>query len=293
MKKQTWLCLLLVLALFLSGCGSVAKDANRMESMDASATESAQYNPLESDSLTAGTVVSDRKWIITVDMCAETEDLDAFLEGLNGHIEELEGYVESSNVYHGSAYASSRYRNASLTIRIPAQRVDSFAQQVSAYANVTSSNQDKQDITLTYVSVESRMKALQAEESRLLELMEQAETMADLLEIEERLTQVRYELENVTSQLRVYDDRVDYATIYLYVSEVREYTVVEEQTVWQRITSGFLSSLKGVANFCVELFVFLLANAPYLVVVAVTIWVLSLLCRRMLRRRKAKNQPPQ
>lgn len=298
MKKSTFLCLSLALALMLSlcGCGAVSKSMAGDTAANTSGileSPSAEYTPLESDNLTSGVATSNRKWIITVDMRAETEDLEDFLGELNSRIEELEGFVEYSSVYNGSPYSSSRrYRNASLTIRIPAQRVDAFTQQMGTFSNVTSSSKDMEDITLTYVSVESRVKALQTEEARLLTLMEQAETMSDLLEIEERLTQVRYELENVTSQLRVYDDQVDYATISLYVSEVTEYTTAKEQTVWQRIGSGFVASLKHIGNFCVEGFVFLVANVPYLAIAGAGIFGIVFLCRRSARKRRNQMQPP-
>ena len=68
------------------------------------------------------------------------------------------------------------------------------------------------------------MNALLAEEARLVELMAQAETMTDLLQIEQRLTDVRYELEDITSQMRILENQVDYATIYLNIEEVRDFT---------------------------------------------------------------------
>ena len=59
---------------------------------------------------------------------------------------------------------------------------------------------------------------------------------------------MRYELENRASQLRLYDNQVDYATIYLSIDEVQEYTPVEEPTVWERISGGFVSSIKLFAG---------------------------------------------
>ena len=104
------------------------------------------------------------------------------MEALNGKISGLGGYVEDQDSYNGSMYSSRRYRSASLTVRIPAERVDEFTEEMSGIANVVSTNLSREDITLSYVATESRVKALQTEEARLLELMEQAETMADLLE---------------------------------------------------------------------------------------------------------------
>lgn len=296
MKPKKLLCAILVLSLLtLCGCGSASKDmaTDAVGNGHTSAESPAEYGGLDTETGLTG-VVTDRKWIITVDMSSETEDLDAFLADLSDRVQALEGYTQSSSIYNGSAYSSgSRYRSASLTIRVPAARVDEFTRQVSECSNVTSSNKDMEDITLTYVSVESRMKALQTEEARLLELMEQAQTMADLLEIEARLTDVRYELEQVTSQLRVYDDQVDYATIYLYVSEVTEYTVVREQSVWQRIAGGFTASLNGIGNFCVEAFVFVTANVLYLVLAAGAIWCALAVLRKAAQKRKTRKfQPP-
>ena len=117
--------------------------------------------------------------------------------------------------------------------------------------------------------------------------------MADLLEIESRLTDVRYELENRASQLRLYDNQVDYATIYLSVDEVQEYTPVEEPTLWERISGGFMSSLKGLGNGLLDIFVWVLANSPYLLVAGiVAVIVISLVKKRNKHKKAAKKQAP-
>ena len=121
-----------------------------------------------------------------------------------------------------------------------------------------------------------------------MELLAKAETMEDLLKIESRLTDVRTELEEVTSQLRLYDNLVDYGTIYLNLCEVREYTVVEEpETVWQRIGSGFMESLKNLGTFFTELFVFVIVALPYLAVIALVAVGIVLLIK--FRKRKPKK----
>ena len=289
MKVRKWLCAVLavVLVLGLYGCGAASKATDSAAAENGYYAESADevlYSDTEMDGSAA--LPESRKWIITVDMDVETEDLDALLSALGEQIEAMEGYVEAQRVYNGSSYSSRRYRSASMTVRIPADRVDSFTEQVAGVSNVVSRNKDLQDVTLSYTATESRMNALQAEEARLLELMAQAEDMSDLLEIESRLTDVRYELESVTSQLRLYDNQVDYATIYLSIDEVQEYTVVEEETLWQRISGGFVSSLKGVGNFFVELFVWLVTKLPYIVVFGVLGAGVVVLVRKVVKKKK-------
>ena len=307
MKKMTaFLVTLCMLAALLAGCGGASKSTQAFDAAAAAPAEAANgaYYDMESAKSEDGGLTGDtdstvlpegRKWIITVNMSAETEDLDALMEALNGKISGLGGYVEDQDSYNGSMYSSRRYRSASLTVRIPAQRVDEFTAEMSGIANVVSTNLSREDITLSYVATESRVKALQTEEARLLELMEQAETMADLLEIESRLTDVRYELENRASQLRLYDNQVDYATIYLSIDEVQEYTPVEEPTVWERISGGFVSSVKGVGNGLLDLLVWVLAKSPYLVILGgVTVGVVVLIKKRKARKaeKKAAKQNP-
>ena len=307
MKKMTAILVTLcMLAALLAGCGGASKSTQAFDAAAAAPAEAANgaYYDMESAKSEDGGLTGDtdstvlpegRKWIITVNMSAETEDLDALMEALNGKISGLGGYVEDQDSYNGSMYSSRRYRSASLTVRIPAERVDEFTEEMSGIANVVSTNLSREDITLSYVATESRVKALQTEEARLLELMEQAETMADLLEIESRLTDVRYELENRASQLRLYDNQVDYATIYLSIDEVQEYTPVEEPTVWERISGGFVSSVKGVGNGLLDLLVWVLAKSPYLVILGgVTAGVVVLIRKRKVRKaeKKAAKQNP-
>ena len=305
-RKFTALALAVLLLLMLTACGASSKSESVVEynSMaqaapmeDAAAEEmefayaetTAASGSLSSESGATAEVPTERKWIITMDLTAETEDLDALLAALSEEIDALGGYVEDQNIYNGSAYASRRYRSASLTVRIPAADVDKFADNVAGIANVVRSNKNLEDITLTYVSTESRVKALQTEEARLLELMEQAETMADLLEIEARLTDVRYELESYTSRLKVYDNQVDYATIYLDLEEVQEYTPVAERTVWQRITEGFADNLEGLWEDLTDIFVWVIVSLPYLLVWALVIAAAVVLLRKLRIKRRVKS----
>lgn len=250
---------------------------------------------VSTDAESASQLPENRKLIQTVNMNVETEDLDAVLHQIDSRIGELGGYTESANVQNGSAYEGSRYRSASITIRIPAKDLDAFVDKVGEISNIVSSRKTVEDVTLSYVATESRMKALQTEETRLLELMAKAETMNDLLTVEKRLTEVRTELEQVTSALRVFDNQVDYATIHLNVQEVKEFTeVTEPETVWQRIGTGFKKSLKGVGNLLEGLFVFLIVSIPYLALIAVVALGMMFIirgCNRRKSKKRAKEEP--
>lgn len=302
MKVRKLLALLLSMSLLLAlaGCGAKTEAA-----YDAAApqeagngkfmvTETMADNSLTEESAASASVPENRKWIVTVDMSAETEDMDILIAGIQEQIDALGGYVQNQRISNGSYRSNYRYRSANLTVRIPAESVDSFTEKVSGMANVTRSSKDLEDITLSYVATESRMKALQTEEERLLELMAKADTMSDVLEIEARLTDVRYELESVTSQLRSYDNLVSFATIYLNIEEVKEYTPVAEKTRWEKITDGFVKSLKGVWNGFLDFVVWFVVNIPYILVFGAIGFVVIFVIRKASKKKKARKaqMPP-
>lgn len=289
LRKLMAFILSVLILLSLAGCGAATNKAedSGISVPGAMGDGYAVKEESSTDSESSSALPENRKLIQTVHMNVETEDLDAVMGQVEGRIAELGGYVESSNVQNGSAYSGKRYRSAYLTVRIPAKDLDAFIDKVGDITNIVSSRKTIEDVTLTYVATESRMKALQTEEARLLELLAQAETMDDLLTVEARLTDVRTELEQVTSALRVYDNQVDYATIHLDIEEVTEYTeVTEPETVWQRIGSGFKKSLKNVGSFLKELFVGLIVAIPYLVLIGVAAVGAGLLVRSIIRKKK-------
>ena len=304
MKKYLSLLLsLALLAALLTGCGSAGKSAASYDSgmveyavSDEAAMAPAEGAALKNDTADTGSAAlpESRKWIVTVDLTAETDDLDALRAALDAKIAASNGYVENQNIYNGSIYQSGRrYRSANLTIRIPAGQVDAFLQDMGGLANIVRQNKSIEDVTLSYVATESRLKALETEEARLLELLSQAENMTDLLEIEARLSEVRSELENYASQKRLYDNQIDYATIYIAIEEVQEYTPTEEPSLWERIRDGFKDNLEGVGEGLLDVLVWFIVSIPTLVVLAVVVLILVLIVRRIRRRRKAKKAAKQ
>lgn len=303
MKKKLlalMLALVMVMSLF-AGCGAVAKDEamsngamapqENMTAGDAEAgMEMDMDGALSESTLEQPELPDDRKFITTVYMDAETEDLDAMLSSLNAHIAQLGGYIEAQELYNGSAYASRRYRRAYMTIRIPAENLNQFTQQVAEEVNVVNSNTALEDVTLSYVAIESRIAALETEQARLMELLEKADNMSDLLQIESRLTEVTAELEQVSSQLRVMANKVNYSTVNLNLQEVTEYTeVVEPETFWQRVTKGFSDNLKDLWDGIVEFAVFLLTGIPYFVLIGAAVVAVVFIIKGVKKKKAGKK----
>ena len=278
MKMTRILAILLALALLFVGCAAKAPAENLAgDAMGSPEAGNGIYNENEKTETSVG-IEENRKLIRTVTIDAETSDLDSTLADLDAQLAVLGGYVQNKSVQNGR---NSSYRYATLTLRIPASKVDSFVGHVEDATNILSSSEKAEDVTLKYSATESRIKALETQEARLLELLAEAKTLNDLLTLESKLATVRQELETVKSQLKLYDSLIDYGTINLTITEVKEYTPVEveEPTVWERICTGFVKSLKGVWTIITEIFIFLIVALPYLAIPSVIV-VIVLVVRK-------------
>lgn len=291
------LALLLLLGL-LAGCGAKEEAAAPEAAPEAAPMEPMGEEVLfdESASETGGnstTLPENQKLIRTVYMDAETQSMTELLAWMDGRVAALGGYYEQKSVYRrGSRDDGSFYHSGDFMIRIPAQNLDQFVSLVGENANVTSSSESTENVTLTYVSTQSRVEALEVEQDRLLELLENAETMEDLLTIEARLTDVRWELENYASQLRVLDNQVNYSTIHLSVWEVDKPTVVAERTVWQKIGDGFSENAGDMWDGLVNTFIWLITVIPYLIPLALIGGVVVLVFKSGKKLKIKKGKKP-
>ena len=292
------LALLLLLGL-LAGCGAKEEAAAPEAAPEAAPMEPMGEEVLfdESASETGGnstTLPENQKLIRTVYMDAETQSMTELLVWMDGRVAALGGYYEQKSVYRrGSRDDGSYYHSGDFMIRIPAENLDQFVSLVGENANVTSTSESTENVTLTYVSTKSRVEALEVEQARLLELLENAENMEDLLTIESRLTDVRWELENYASQLRVLDNQVNYSTIHLSVWEVDKPTVVAERTVWQKIGDGFSENAGDMWDGLVNTFIWLITVIPYLIPLALVagVAVLGFKFGKKLKIKKRKKTP--
>lgn len=314
MKRMTGIFLAVGMACaLLTGCGAASSDSFDNKSMSC-VTEMGDYSDYDFDGDTGwsgnsyasmegsmGEVPAsesvqartDRKLIRNVSMDVETKEYDQLMLSLDAKVDAVGGYIENMDSYNGSSYSGyQNARYANVTIRVPQDKLDSFLETISGICNVIRRSDSVDDVTLTYVDMESHRDMLQAEQKRLLELLEQAESLEDILTIESRLTDVRYQIESMESQLRTMDNQVQYSTVSVYISEVKELTpvVTPEKSAWERITEGFMNSLESVGHGLSEFGIWLLIHIPQLVVWAIVIIVIVLFIKRRRKKKAAKKQ---
>lgn len=300
MKKRLFVILsvLLIFMLTYAGCGSAAKEDAMDMGGNYSEPEAAPEGEVSTDSSDSSVEVEEgsdalknRKLIERVNITVQTKEYDSFINNINKAINDYNGYIEYSDVYNDEDYSADR--RAYLTIRIPADKLKEFTSLVSDIGTVTSKSTSVEDITLQYVDTQSHIKALRTEEETLLRLLEEAKDLDDVLVLQSRLTEIRYQLESYESQLRTYDNLVTYATVELNVYEVeREVVSGDVETVWDEIGANLSTAVYNIGNFLRGLFVFLVSAIPYLALIAIIVVPILYFCiiRPARKRKKAKEQ---
>ena len=304
-RKRAAVLWMTALTLLLAvGCGGSPKDAAAGATSESLAMDTAAAMPQEvaeaaSEEMDGGAITSEngidpaaetgRKLIRTIRLELQTKEYDELLDGIGKKIQEMNGYIENSSVW-GNSYTSSSTRNCEYTVRIPSDRLDEFVEVVGELGNVVYKNEYVEDVTLQYVDVESHKKALEIERDRLLELLEKAENLEDLLAIESRLSDVRYELENYGSQKRYLDNQIDYSTVSLSITEVERITDTGKKTFFQEIAERFGNSLYGVGRGLRSFVIVFIGSLPILVFWAAVIAVFVLIIWKLFYGKKEKGE---
>lgn len=234
----------------------------------------------------------ERKLIRNVSMNLETREFDALTKSISDAVTFFGGYIEQADVSGNSLYwsgeRSSRYSN--ITARIPENKLDAFLTEVSGQGNVTYKNESVQDVTLQYTDITSRKKTLQMEQERLWELLEKAESVDAVIALEARLSEVRYQLESIESQLRTLDNQIVYSTVYLSIQEVQVLTSTDPDTIPVRIQKGLSRSFNTLKISSVDFLVWFISSLPILAVFAVLVFIAVIILKKPLKRCKTRKQ---
>ena len=316
MRKRSFLPLFLIFALVfsLTSCGSDKSAASDngyayaekpnssyyQEEAAANAAKSAPGSFGASDAPKTGEAsasndLSARKIIRTANLSFETKEYEPFIRSVSSCVAAHGGYFESSESYGAGIYSSGGMRSANMTIRIPADRYDSFMEAVSEIGAMTYRSESESDVTMTYVDIESRIRALETEHATLLQILEKAESLTDVIQLQSRISEVNYQLDSYKSQIRKYDDLISYCTVHLYVSEVRRETVPNEEKLsfGERIGVGLRENLRDIGEFFTDFTVWFITSLPTILIWCALIAAIIVLIRLLLKKRRKRKEQKQ
>lgn len=224
--------LVLSFTLMVAGCSAKNHESSDEAVINTAPSEAPNFTDSKSEGDILGEetkedygLIEPDKIITTVSITMQTKEFMDTVEKLNSLIGKYKGYIENSNIsYNNYVYSSSSLKYSEYAIRIPRENVDSFKTDLKEIGNIISENTSKTDITKQYRDTESRLKVLEVKEGRILSLLEKAEKMEDIIALENQLSTIIYEKENLTANIIDMDDKVNYSTVHFQLEEVAKLT---------------------------------------------------------------------
>jgi archaellum component FlaF (FlaF/FlaG flagellin family) len=252
-------------------------------SADVSRTE--QETPVAVRKVSAATV--QRKIVKNGQVTLVVRTYEPFFNGLQQQVEHIGGYISQVQV-------DRRYGNAasgSIVLRIPPEKVDMMVSWLREKGVMTSENIKADDISEQYYDLQARLDNARKFEARLLEMLKtQTGRLQDVVLVEEKLNQVRENIEELEGKLRYYDNLVALATITISIRVEDRYVPPALPTFGNRAARTWHSSVDALKSFLAESMLIIIAIAPWMVpfsVLAATIWFLVRRLRNLHRRRES------
>jgi hypothetical protein len=233
---------------------------------------------------TADDAASDqaRKIIKNGNVSLKATDVQTKMQEITALAEKNGGYVESSYVDNivqpsmetaqdGKTAKETTTMIANMTIKVPAEKFESSFQTIIGMGKLINQNSNSTDVTIQYKDIEARVANLKVQETHLQEIMKKATTVEETLKVETELNRVRTEIDLMTGNLKNWDQLVEYSTIYINMTEVKEAELekVDMPGVWQNAQQGFIKTINNIRFGIEKLFVFLVSAIPYIVILGV------------------------
>lgn len=237
-------------------------------------------------SQTGGNATIDKKIIKTAYINIEVENIAVSRKLIDTTIKAFNGYVISENMQNTESQLSSN-----INIKVPAMQFDKMLARLASIAKkVDYQNIETQDVTEEYIDVETRLSNSRKVEQSYIKLLQRAKTIEDILKIEQKLGEIRTDIESTQGRLKYLNNQVIYSTINLSVYQPLEYKFIAEKlpSFWERLKSSIISGWRGIVAFIL----FLIKIWPLWLIVALGWygWKYFITTRKLRKKNEKRNK---
>lgn len=230
---------LIIVAGALAGCSSSADSAADMPNVDAAYADAGAGAPNAEAADVARSSTADRSVIITGAMYMTVEDPIASADRATGIVQNAGGRIDArSETAADEHYGGS----ASLTMRIPSNRLDAVVDDLRELGTVDQFSTDSYDVTVEVTDLEAQISTLRASTQRIEALLADAKDIKDIITLENELDGRQAELQGLEARQRGLDDQVSMSTIDLSLTTEPVVIVAVDdspETFWDGLVSGW------------------------------------------------------
>lgn len=210
-----------------------------------------------------------RKMTQDLSLTLEVAIINESVTLIGKEVQQLGGYVTSSQ-----QNGSENHTSARMTVKIPVNKFNGLRDLLSTWGTVLDQNMIANDITNQYYDSQVRLKTLEAQEKRYLEILSQAKTVEDVLKVEAALGNIRQQIEQLMGQLKLWNNIVAYSTVTIQLVTLQSpdlnvrnpWQPISWSSTWKATQDAVLKTLSSSWNFLNYFVVGLGYSFPYLII---------------------------
>lgn len=262
-KKNLIIVLSILLFVVLSGCGAVKQDEVKVAGQSAEMEQGKAVSKNISDSgvnkYGAHNAV-ERKITRNVSIVLVLPEVEEAVAKIEELIKGTAGYIQEASIWE-----DNRQMRGTLILRVPAGNLDQVLPRIEALGQLERKSVTGNDVTEEYYDTEARKKTLEKQEKRLLELMDRAKTVKEMLEIENELARIRGEIESFQARIKVLDNLTSLATVSIELRSPRGISSggTLKDPLGQRLKAGWALGLNSMIGFVEGVLILVVMLIPY------------------------------
>jgi len=226
----------------------------------------------------------DKKIIKTAYISIEVENYLDERKLIDTSLKECNAYIVNENLQNTESQISN-----SINIKVPANQFDNLLDKLSKIAKkVDYQNIETKDVTEEYIDIETRLANSRKVEQTYLRLLRRTNTIEDILKIEQKLSEIRTDIESTEGRLKYLNHQVSFSTISLNVYQNLEYKYNPENTpsFFQRLKRSISMGWNGIVTF----FLFLIRLWPLWILLAIGFYLWKYVVKTRKERKKDKKK---
>jgi len=307
--------LLTIVSLSLFGCGNLGQDAGpstvpsvteNKKSYDQAALQQSKEMPAQNvqnseaavrqnvsltqaDSANAASQALQRKIIrnanLTLELASPVENQRKIFSIAESH----GGFVVTSEMTQQTTEDKSKPQmSVNLIVRVPASQFDQVVEEIRQVGNrIIQEKRTGQDVSEEFIDLEARIKNQKALENQFLEIMKRAGKVADALEVQTQLADVRTEIEKLEGRKRFLENQASLSTINVTLQTPTQ--IVTAVGFWYNVRSAFADGVDVAAAIILFLIRAIIALFPVLVLIILPVALIAKFGVKVVRRRRASE----
>ena len=190
----------------------------------------------------------------------ETEEVEETRERVLKAVQKYQAYVSSDQ-----SYTYSHRISHTLVIRVPAKDFDALLAAISqGVEHFEQKNISVKDVTAEFLDIAARLKTKKELEGRYMKLLQKANSVSEMLEIERQMAVLRGDIESIEGRLNYLENQVGLSTLHLTFYK----SVSQETAFGKKFREGFQNGWDNLIWF----FVGLVNIWPFLLLIPLLIW---------------------